>query len=80
MILGALAYRALQHRRSEVLKTCLDIGWHYTTTFLDEANKFQRNSEKRKESPELLRVLEESDMRKRYPVEKKERGGAHPLW
>jgi hypothetical protein len=80
MIIGALGYRALQHRRAEVLKLCLDIGWHYTRPFLDEANGFQRNPEKRKEHPETLKVLEESEMRKHYAVERVDRGGWHPLW
>ncbi|EPE30603.1 MFS general substrate transporter [Glarea lozoyensis ATCC 20868] len=80
MILGALAYRALQHRRAGVLELCLDIGWHYTQPFLDEANSFQRNPEKRKEHPEILRVLEESQMRKQHAVEKVERGSMHPLY
>jgi hypothetical protein len=54
---------ALQERRADVLKMCLDAGgFSYENYFQDEANRLDPNKD-----PETDKVLEESDFRKKYP-------------
>lgn len=58
-----LAMLALQERRADVLKMCLDAGgFSYESYFQDEANRLDPNKD-----PETDKVLEESDFRKKYP-------------
>jgi hypothetical protein len=65
------AFLALQERRADVLKLCLDKGnFPYESYFEDEANMVGPEKD-----PETFKVLEESHFRKIYPRKDKSLGG-----
>lgn len=59
----SLALLALQERRADVLKLCLDQGgFGYSSSFEDEANRVDESKD-----AETFKVLEESHFRQIYP-------------
>ena len=54
---------ALQDRKTDILKFCFEKSFAYENYFVDEANRFQADKDA---DPELVKVLQESEMRKMY--------------
>lgn len=65
------AFLALQDRRADVLKLCLDEGkFPYESYFEDEANEIDPEKD-----PETFKVLEASEFRKMHPREARSPNG-----
>lgn len=59
----SLAMLALQERRADILKMCMDLGgFPYEGYFEDEANRVDEEKD-----PETFQVLENSEFRRVYP-------------
>jgi hypothetical protein len=59
----SLAMLALQERKADILKFCFEKSFAYENYFVDEANRVQADKDA---DPELVKVVEESEMRKMY--------------
>jgi hypothetical protein len=82
-VTASLAQLALQDRRADVLKLCLDRGFTYENYFIDAANNLERDNP----DSEICEVLQESDFRKMWPWpipkeegEEGEEGEETPPW
>lgn len=60
---GSVAILALQDHRAKMLEMCLSQGgFQYEVYFIDEADRVQKSQD-----PETIRVLEQSELWKRWP-------------
>jgi hypothetical protein len=68
-IVLTLAHASLKDRRGDVLKFCLDRKFAWGGTFLDAANKFEKNET----DPEIIHILQDSEFRKvwQWPIPKR---------